>query len=149
MRAVVQRVRRASVSVDDRVVSSIEQGLVVLLGVSVRDADADAEWMAGKVARLRIFPDDDDVMNRSVADHGGSVLAVSQFTLHGDARKGNRPSYIDAAPGEAAEPLYKRFCEAVRNAGVDVAEGVFGAMMDVALVNWGPVTILLDSERAF
>lgn len=147
MRAVVQRVRRASVSVAGQKVSHIDEGLLVLLGVSGDDTLQIAERLAAKIAKLRIFPDDEGVMNRSLADHGGSVLAVSQFTLYGDARKGNRPSYIDAAPGERAEPVYRRFCDAVRAAGPEVAEGVFGADMDVALVNWGPVTIVLDTDR--
>jgi D-tyrosyl-tRNA(Tyr) deacylase len=149
MRAVVQRVRGASVAVGGRPVSSIEEGLLVLVGVHARDAEAEADWMAAKVAKLRIFPDDAGVMNRSVGDHGGEVLAVSQFTLLGDARRGNRPSYIDAAQGETSEPLYIRFCESLRGHGLPVAEGVFGADMDVSLVNWGPVTVLLDSERLF
>lgn len=121
----------------------------MLVGVSVADTNTDVDWMAGKVTRLRVFPDADGVMNRSVAEHEGEVLAVSQFTLHGDARRGNRPSYIEAADGAAAQPVYDAFCEAVRTAGVPVAEGEFGAMMDVALFNWGPVTILLDSKKNF
>lgn len=122
---------------------------MVLVGISVSDGATDAEWIAGKVARLRVFPDEADVMNRSVQEHGGAVLAVSQFTLHGDARRGNRPSYIGAADGDAARPTYDRFCSSLRAMGVPLSEGTFGAMMDVALVNWGPVTILLDSKKNF
>lgn len=145
MRAVVQRCRQASVSVAGEVISAIDEGLVVLLGVTQPDQPAEADWLAAKIAKLRIFPDDAGVMNRSALEHGGAVLVVSQFTLYGDARRGNRPSYVTAAPGETAEPLYRHFCDAVRALGMQVAEGVFGADMDVALVNWGPVTILLDS----
>ncbi len=146
MRAVVQRVRSASVTVEGQLVSSIREGLLVLLGVSVSDTAVQADWMARKVAKLRIFPDEAGVMNRSVVDHGGTVLAVSQFTLFGDARRGNRPSYIEAAPSEAAQPLYQAFCASLCEAGLEVHEGIFGADMDVAIVNWGPVTILLDSH---
>ena len=149
MRAVVQRVARAAVRVDNREVSSIGPGLVVLLGVSVDDDADDARWMADKVRTLRVFADNSGVMNRSVEEAGGAVMAVSQFTLLGDARKGRRPSYIKAAAPEDAEPLYAAFCEALRAAGVTVAEGVFQAQMAVDLVNDGPVTILLDSAKAF
>jgi D-tyrosyl-tRNA(Tyr) deacylase len=149
MRAVVQRVARAAVRVDGREVSSIGGGLVVLLGVGVDDGEADAGWMADKVRTLRIFPDNSGVMNRSVEEAGGAVLAVSQFTLMGDARKGRRPSYIKAAPPEDAEQLYTAFCGALRASGTSVAEGVFRAHMAVDLVNEGPVTILLDSAKAF
>lgn len=146
MRAVVQRVRRACVRVAGEEVSRIDEGLLVLLGVSTEDPADAAVKMAAKVAKLRIFPDDDGVMNRSVIDHSGAVLAVSQFTLYGDARRGNRPSYIRAAGGDVAEPAYGAFCDALRADGLTVGVGRFGADMDVELVNWGPVTIILDSE---
>lgn len=149
MRAVVQRVSEASVRVDGEVVSRIGRGLVVLLGVGKDDDEGDASSLAGKVLNLRVFPDEAGQMNRSVLDVGGGLLVVSQFTLYGDARKGRRPSYVDAAPPEEASRLYEAFVERVRPSGLDVATGVFRAMMDVSLVNQGPVTILLDSRRAF
>ncbi len=149
MRAVVQRCSRASVSVDGEVLGEIGRGLVVLVGVSVRDSETDASWLAEKVRGLRVFPDGDANMNLALTDVGGAVLVVSQFTLHGDARRGRRPSFIDAARPEQAEPLVKAVAEALRSSGVEVAEGRFGAMMDVELVNDGPVTILLDSEKVF
>lgn len=140
MRALVQRVTRASVSVDGRVVSAIGPGLLVLLGVSREDGERDADWLADKVRALRVFPDSDGRMNEPLDDR--EVLCVSQFTLYGDARRGNRPSYIDAAPPEMAEPLYERFCERL-----DARRGTFGAMMAVELVNDGPVTLLVESPR--
>ncbi|HJR19810.1 MAG TPA: D-aminoacyl-tRNA deacylase [Actinomycetota bacterium] len=149
MRAVVQRCSRASVRVGDEIVGEIGRGLVVLVGVGVKDSDADAAWLVEKLRGLRIFPDDEQNMNRSVSDAGGALLVISQFTLHGDARKGRRPSFIDAARPEQAEPLVVAVAEGLRAAGLTVAEGRFGAMMDVELVNDGPVTILLDSERRF
>ena len=149
MRAVVQRVARASVAVDGVEVSSIGPGLLVLLGVGVDDDEPDVQWLAAKVAQLRIFPDNSSVMNRSVEESNGAVLVVSQFTLHGDARRGNRPSYIAAAAPEKAEPVYRAFVEALRVRGLEVGEGVFQAMMQVELVNDGPVTILLDSKKQF
>ena len=149
MRAVVQRVARASVTVDGVEVSSIGAGLLVLLGVGVDDEQPDAAWLADKVRQLRIFPDNSSVMNRSVEESNGSVLVVSQFTLHGDARRGRRPSYIGAAPPDKAEELYRSFIVALRAHGLAVAEGVFQAMMQVELVNDGPVTILLDSKKQF
>lgn len=149
MRAVVARVTRASVRVDGEVVGSIDGGLLVLVGVAASDTDEDARWLADKVIGLRIFRDDDGVMNRSVADAGGAVLAVSQFTLLGDARKGRRPSYIDAAPPGDANRLYEAFCTGVRASGVPVETGRFQAMMAVESVNDGPVTILLDSTKIF
>ncbi len=135
--------------VDGEAVGEIGRGLVVLVGVGVRDAEADATWLAEKLRGLRIFPDDEQNMNRSLEDVGGAVLVVSQFTLHGDARKGRRPSFVDAARPEQAEPLVRAVADALRDAGVTVAEGRFGAMMDVELINDGPVTILLDSEKGF
>jgi D-aminoacyl-tRNA deacylase len=149
VRAVVQRVARASVTVDGVEVSSIGSGLLVLLGVGTDDEQADVTWLADKVAQLRIFPDNSSVMNRSVEESNGAVLVVSQFTLHGDARRGRRPSYIAAAAPEKAEGLYEAFIEALRARGLEVAEGVFQAMMQVELVNDGPVTILLDSKKTF
>jgi D-aminoacyl-tRNA deacylase len=149
LRAVVQRCSRACVRVDGEVVGEIGRGLVVLVGVGLQDSEADAAWLAEKLRGLRIFPDDEQNMNRSLEEVGGAVLVVSQFTLHGDARKGRRPSFIDAARPELAEPLVRAVADALRDAGVTVAEGRFGAMMDVELVNDGPVTILLDSEKSF
>ena len=137
MRALVQRVSRASVSVGGETISAIGPGLLVLLGVSVDDRAGDAERLADKVRALRVFPDADGRMNEPLGDR--EVLCVSQFTLYGDTRRGNRPSYVAAAPGELAEPLYERFCERL-----GAARGVFGAMMDVELVNDGPVTLLLE-----
>jgi D-tyrosyl-tRNA(Tyr) deacylase len=142
-------VSQASVSVDGDVVGRIGRGLLVLLGVGTGDAEKDADFLAEKVVNLRVFPDDAGQMNRSVLDVGGGVLVVSQFTLYGDARRGRRPSYVDAAAPEEANRLYERFVAAVRPSGLEVATGVFRAMMDVALVNEGPVTLLLDSRRQF
>jgi len=149
MRAVVQRVKEAQVTVGGEVVGHIGRGLLVLLGVATGDADADALAMAEKVSNLRIFDDALGQMNRSVLDVGGEVLVVSQFTLLGDARRGRRPSYIEAAAPEEANRLYELFAAESRRLGLRVATGVFRAMMDVALVNEGPVTILLDSNKAF
>lgn len=149
MRAVVQRVSEASVRVEGAVVGRIGAGLLVLLGVGRGDAPADADSLAQRVANLRIFPDAAGLMNRSVLDVKGEVLAVSQFTLYGDCRRGRRPGYSDAAPPEQAEPLYARFVAKLREAGLPVREGIFRALMDVALVNQGPVTLLLDSRKGF
>jgi D-tyrosyl-tRNA(Tyr) deacylase len=149
MRAVVQRVKEASVRVDGEIVGRIGRGLLVLLGVAVGDGDADALAMAEKVANLRIFADDEGQMNLSALDVKGEALVVSQFTLLGDARRGRRPSYVDAAPPVEANRLYERFAAETRRLGLRVETGVFRAMMDVALVNEGPVTILLDSKKAF
>lgn len=143
MRAVVQRVSEARVVVDGGRVGEIGRGLVVLLGVARDDAVADAARLARKVARLRIFEDEAGKFDRSLLDVGGEALVVSQFTLIADTRKGNRPSFTDAAPPEEAEPLYEVFCDALTELGVPVAKGVFGARMEVALVNEGPVTIVL------
>ena len=145
MRAVVQRVRSARVIVGDEVVGAIDRGLLVLLGVAPNDTAAEGQWLADKIVGLRIFADDDGKMNRSVADIGGAVLVVSQFTLYGDCRKGRRPSFVGAAPPEIAEPLYNRFLDAVRALGVPTAAGRFGAMMQVELVNDGPVTLILET----
>ena len=149
MRAVVQRVSRAAVRVDSKTAGEIGKGLVVLLGIRSGDSRDAADYLAEKVAHLRIFSDAEEKLNRSVCDVGGAVLAVSQFTLFGDVRRGRRPSYIDAAPPEEAEPLYEYFLSALRRHGLRVESGVFRAMMEVELVNDGPVTILLDSERLF
>jgi len=146
---VVQRVAQAAVTVEGRTAGAIEAGLLVLLGVARGDTEKDAEDLAEKVAHLRVFPDDEGRMNRSVMDAGGGVLAVPQFTLLGDCRKGRRPSYVEAAPPEEADRLFRFFVERVRAAGLPVAEGVFRASMDVSLVNRGPVTLLLDSRRVF
>ena len=149
MRCVVQRVKESSVSVNNETVGSVGTGLMVLIGVSVDDTDADLKYMAEKVPNLRIFDDENGVMNRSVLDVGGSILAVSQFTLYGDARGGRRPSYIRAAKPEEANAMYGRLVEAWRGKGIHVETGIFRADMQVSLVNDGPVTILLDSEKAF
>src|ERR671937_344099 len=143
MRAVVQRVSRARVVVEGEVRGEIGPGLCVLLGVARSDDAAAAERLAGRVARLRIFENDEGRFDRSLLDNGGAALVVSQFTLIADTAKGNRPSFSGAAPPEEAEPLYERFCEALRALGVEVATGVFGAQMKVDLVNDGPVTIIL------
>ena len=149
MRAVVQRVSKASVSIGDELVSEIDRGVVVLLGVSGDDGEEQCAWLAGKVADLRIFPDDEDKMNLSLSDISGEALVVSQFTLYGDARRGRRPSFVAAAQGARAESLYEAAVEALRARGIRCGTGRFGAMMDVALVNEGPVTILLDSDKRF
>jgi len=149
MRAVVQRVARAAVEVDGEEVGSCEHGVLVLLGISPQDGETQARWLADKVANLRIFPDDDGKMNRSVLEVGGQALVVSQFTLYGDARKGRRPSFIRAADGPEAEAVYDATVASLRALGVATATGTFGAAMDVSLVNEGPVTILLDSEKRF
>jgi D-tyrosyl-tRNA(Tyr) deacylase len=149
VRAVVQRCTRASVRVDGDVVGEIGSGLLVFVGVSVRDGESDAAWLAHKIRGLRVFPDSGANMNRSVDEVGGGVLVVSQFTLHGDARRGRRPSFIDSARPEQAEPLVAAVAQGLRETGLIVAEGQFGAMMDVELVNDGPVTILLDSDKQF
>ncbi|MGD8896885.1 MAG: D-aminoacyl-tRNA deacylase [Acidobacteriota bacterium] len=149
MRAVVQRASEASVRVAGEEVGRIGPGLVVLLGVGKDDSERDAEILAEKVLNLRVFADEAGQMNRSVLDEEGGLLVISQFTLMGDARKGRRPSYIEAAPPGEAERLYSHFVERLRPSGLEVATGVFRAMMDVALVNQGPVTILLDSRKLF
>jgi D-aminoacyl-tRNA deacylase len=143
MRAVCQRVSEARVRVDDTVVGEIGAGLCVLLGVARGDAPADAERLAAKIARLRVFPDGDGRFDRSLVDVGGAALVVSQFTLLADTAKGNRPSFAEAAPPEEAEPLYERCCTAFRDLGIPVEQGVFGARMALELVNDGPVTIVL------
>ena len=163
MRAVVQRVSSAEVRVDGRLLGSIEQGLLVLLAVGASDQERDAAYLANKTLNLRIFEDAEGKMNRSVRDIRGGLLVVSQFTLYANARKGRRPSFVDAARPEVAEPLFERFVatpdraerlyeaflEEVGKSGLEIASGRFQAMMDVSLVNQGPVTLLLDSSRAF
>ena len=145
MRIVLQRVAHASVAVGGEIISEIGPGLLLLVGVAKGDTETEADWLAEKVAGLRILADDDGKMNRSVRDVGGSVLAVSQFTLLADVRKGKRPSFVGAAPPEEASPLFDYFCEKLRGAGITRVEtGSFGAMMDVSLVNDGPVTIVLE-----
>ncbi|HRK34621.1 MAG TPA: D-aminoacyl-tRNA deacylase [Candidatus Hydrogenedentes bacterium] len=149
MRAVIQRVHEASVTVDGRVIGKIAKGLLVLLGVAEDDSDADARYLAEKITGMRCFSDDASKFNLSIVDVGGSILAVSQFTLYGDCRKGKRPSFSDAARPELALSLYEAFVRDTRSLGIAVETGEFGAHMDVQLVNDGPVTLLLDSKRAF
>ena len=149
MRAVVQRVSSASVAVGEQVVGEIGPGLLVLLGVSTSDAEADADYLAGKIAGLRIFEDESGKMNLSVADVGGAVLAISQFTLYGDVRHGRRPSFDEAARPERARELYEYFVVQIRRHGLRCDTGQFQAMMSVSLVNEGPVTVLLDSSKSF
>jgi D-tyrosyl-tRNA(Tyr) deacylase len=149
MRAVVQRVTRAQVTVDGEITGAIERGLVVLLGVAHDDTKADADYLAPKIASLRIFDDSEGKMNVSLKDSEGGLLVVSQFTLYGDVRRGLRPSWSDAAAPEIAEPLYEYFVEATRNLIARVATGSFRKTMQVELVNDGPVTILLDSRKLF
>jgi D-tyrosyl-tRNA(Tyr) deacylase len=146
MRAVVQRVTRASVAVDGQIIGQIGPGLLVLLGVARDDVEDDACWLAEKIAFLRIFPDDAGKMNRDLTEVGGAMLIVSQFTLHGDCRKGRRPSFVDAAGPDKAIPLYESFVRSVKELGVPVQTGEFGAMMQVELVNDGPVTLIIDSK---
>ena|SRR5207302_1332781 len=145
MRVVCQRVSQARVRVDGRIVDEIAEGLVILLGVGRGDDGEQAARLAAKVARLRVFPDAEGRFDRSVLDTGGAALIVSQFTLLADTAKGNRPSFSDAAPPDEAEPVYERFCGALEALGLPVGRGVFGAKMELELVNSGPVTIILDS----
>jgi D-aminoacyl-tRNA deacylase len=149
VRAVVQRVSSAAVRVGERTTGAIERGLLVLVSVGVDDAEGDAAWMAQKIAGLRIFTDDEGLMNRSVVESNGDVLLVSQFTLHGDVRKGRRPSFVAAAKEPLASTLSERTGRELEREGLRVAYGEFGADMQVELVNDGPVTILLDSKRLF
>lgn len=146
MRLVIQRVSRASVSISGEIHSAIGPGLMVLVGIADGDTEEDVRWLAAKTAALRIFPDDNGVMNRSILDTGGDILAVSQFTLNASTRKGNRPSYIRAAGHDLAIPLYELYCKLTSEAiGKNVATGVFGADMQIELINDGPVTIIIDS----
>ena len=147
MRAVIQRVRRAKVTVDGDTTGEIGTGWLVLLGIAPDDTQKQIDWLAEKIANLRAFVDDDGKMNRSVQDANGSVLVVSQFTLYGDCRKGRRPSFIGAAPPAIAEPLYESFVVALKMLGIPVATGRFGADMQVELVNDGPVTFVLDTKE--
>lgn len=149
MRCVVQRVSKASVTVEGKVTGQIGPGLMVLVGVAAGDGEKDMDYCLQKVAGLRIFQDDEGKMNRSLLDTGGGILAVSQFTLLGDVRGGKRPSFIEAARPEEANPLYEKMVHAWRAMGIPVETGVFGAHMDVSLVNDGPVTILVDSRKQF
>ncbi len=150
MRGVVQRVKEASVSVDGKIVGKIGRGILLLLGVGKDDTFDDLRWMADKVVNLRIFEDENGRMNLSLIDVSGQLLVVSQFTLYGDARKGRRPSFTEAAPPEMGKKFYTDFIEYVsKTYDLEVKTGVFGAMMDVYIVNWGPVTILLDSKKNF
>lgn len=147
MRAVIQRVSSASVEIDGRTVGAIGSGLLIFLGVTYGDEEAQADYLAAKCASLRIFRDDQDKMNLSVRDVGGSALVVSQFTLYGDCRKGNRPAFVAAARPDTAIPLYQRFIQKLRETGVPVETGEFGADMQVSLLNDGPVTILMDTAE--
>jgi D-tyrosyl-tRNA(Tyr) deacylase len=147
MRALLQRVSNASVTIDGTVVSGIGEGFLILLGIGAGDDGTDIAWLCGKIARMRIFPDEEGKMNRSLADTGGAALVISQFTLHASTKKGNRPSFLAAAPPELAEPLYETFCaELSAEIRKPVARGRFGADMQVSLTNDGPVTIWLDSR---
>jgi D-tyrosyl-tRNA(Tyr) deacylase len=144
MRALLQRVSSASVTVNGRITGQINKGYIILLGVTHSDGETEADWLANKIAGLRLFEDADDKMNLSLFDVEGSVLVVSQFTLYGDARKGRRPSFTEAARPEQAEPLVDYFCDKLRQRGLTVATGVFGAMMQVEIHNDGPVTLMLE-----
>lgn len=148
MRVIIQRVTQASVSVNEELVSSIGSGMLVLAGFESADAPEDLDWMSAKITSLRIFSDEQGVMNLSVKDAGGEILLVSQFTLHASTKKGNRPSYIRAAPPEIAIPLYESFIQKLTSQlGKEIGTGIFGAMMKVDLVNDGPVTIIIDSKN--
>lgn len=146
MRAVVQRVTQALVKVDGEVVGQIQKGLLILLGITHSDTEEQARWLVDKITGLRIFNDSDEKMNLSLTDVQGSMLIVSQFTLYGDCRKGRRPSFVDAADPKIAEPLYEYFANCVRSLGIAVATGRFGAMMQVELINDGPVTLIVESK---
>lgn len=146
MRAVVQRVTQATVTVQEEIIGRIDAGLLVLLGVADDDDPKDADWMAAKIVNLRVFEDEAGKMNRSLLDNRGEMLVVSQFTLYGDCRKGRRPSFVKAAPPEKGEALYRRFVQQVRQLGVTVATGRFRSRMAVALVNDGPVTLIVESS---
>lgn len=147
MKIVIQRVSEAALRIDGRITAAIGPGLVLLIGIGQNDRIDDLEWYAKKCAQIRIFPDDEGRMNKSVLDTGGTILAVSQFTLYGDARRGNRPGFTGAASPETAEPLYDEFVRLLRSFGIEVQTGVFGAMMDVEIHNKGPVTIIIDNKE--
>lgn len=149
MRAVVQRVKRSSVKIDGKIVGEIDNGLMVLLGIHVDDTKEDLDYIYRKVKGLRIFEDENEQMNLGLEDVGGKLLVVSQFTLYGDARKGRRPSFIEAARPEKAIPLYEEFLERAKNDGIKCESGEFGADMEVEIINDGPVTILLESSKEF
>ena len=146
MRVVLQRSKRASVTVDGDITGAISSGYVLLVGITHEDTAKDADYLAGKIAQLRLFEDEEGKMNRSILDNGGEIQSISHFTLYGDVKKGRRPSFISAARPETAEPLWQAFNDALRGQGLVVETGVFGAMMDVQLVNDGPVTILVESK---
>lgn len=148
MRVVIQRVTQASVTVEEQIVSRIDHGLFILLGIEDADTSQDVDWLVGKICKMRIFDDADGKMNLSLVDNAGEALVVSQFTLHANVKKGNRPSFIRAARPEKAIPLYEEFCESLsKSLGKEVGQGIFGAMMDIALINNGPVTIIIDSQN--
>ena len=147
MRAVIQRVSQAKVVVDDKTVGQIGKGFMILLGVHEEDTQADVDYLVGKISKLRVFEDDQQKMNRSIMDVGGEILSISQFTLFADTKKGNRPSFVQAAKPDTAIPLYEAFNEGLRQAGIPVETGIFGADMKCHLVNDGPVTIIIDSQK--
>ena len=147
MRAVIQRVSQAKVVVDDNTVGQIGKGFMILLGVHEQDTQADFDYLVGKISKLRVFEDDQQKMNRSIIDVGGEILSISQFTLFADTKKGNRPSFVQAAKPDTAIPLYEAFNEGLRQAGIPVETGIFGADMKCHLVNDGPVTIIIDSQN--
>lgn len=147
MRVVIQRVSEASVTVEGETISSIGRGLLILVGIESLDSESDIDWLSGKIAGMRIFADAEEKMNLSVGDIAGDILVISQFTLHASTKKGNRPSFLKAAPPDIAEPLYRQFCDALESKiAKPVDRGIFGADMKVALINDGPVTILIDSH---
>ncbi|MFP3357708.1 D-aminoacyl-tRNA deacylase [Planococcus citreus] len=148
MKVVLQRSKKASVTVDGQITGAIDSGYVLLVGITHSDSEADAVYAAKKITGLRLFEDEDGKMNRSIEEAGGSVLSISQFTLYGDVKKGRRPSFVEAARPEQAEPLWLKFNQELASHGLQVETGVFGAMMDVQLVNDGPVTIIVDSDGA-
>lgn len=147
MRAVIQRVSQAKVVVDDNTVGQINRGFMILLGVHEQDTQTDVDYLVGKISKLRVFEDDQQKMNRSIIDVGGEILSISQFTLFADTKKGNRPSFVQAAKPDTAIPLYEAFNEGLRQVGIPVETGIFGADMKCHLVNDGPVTIIIDSQN--
>lgn len=147
MRAVIQRVSQAKVVVDENTVGQINRGFMILLGVHEQDTQADVDYLVGKISKLRVFEDDQQKMNRSIMDVGGEILSISQFTLFADTKKGNRPSFVQAAKPDVAIPLYESFNEGLRQVGIPVETGIFGADMKCHLVNDGPVTIIIDSQN--